>query len=252
MSQNRRTAFILAAGLGTRLKELTSDKPKALVTINNEPLLKVTIESLKKQGFNHFVVNVHHFADQIIDYLKNEDFGDVTIEISDERQQLMDTGGAVLQALPLFEKSEAVLVHNVDVLTDIELKPLYDAFCKSEDGAWILTQERDNKRRLVFDKYDFFSGRYNMETKEYDGGTTLPDECKLLSFSGIHLFKPKYFKFFKVNPRYIFDLYQKVEKAAKFTGYAHVKSVSTTYNYWFDLGTQEQLKNAETWLSSNR
>lgn len=252
MKQNKRTAFILAAGLGTRLNELTSDKPKALVTINEKALLKVTLESLISQGFNHFVINIHHFGEQIIEFLDNENFGNVKIEISDERPQLMDTGGAVLQALPYFSDSEAVLVHNVDVLTDIDLKTYYDEFIKSEDSAWILTQERDNKRKLVFDKYDNFIGRYNIETKDFDGGDALPTESKLLSFSGIHIFRPKYFKTFKLKPRYIFELYQKLEKAAKFTGYAHVKSKLTTSKYWFDLGTQEQLKNAEQWLSSNR
>lgn len=252
MNPNRRTAFILAAGLGTRLKELTSDKPKALININDKPLLKVTLESLISHGFNHFVINIHHFGEQIIDFLNNEDFGNIEIEISDERSQLMDTGGAVIQALPYFSKSEAVLVHNVDVLTDINLKTLYDDFCKSEEAAWLLTQERDNKRKLVFDKNDNFIGKYNIETKEFDNGTALPSEGKLLSFSGIHILKPKYFKTFKLKPRYIFDLYQKIEMASKFTGTAHVKSKLVTSNYWFDLGTHEQLKNAESWLSSNR
>lgn len=252
MNPNRRTAFILAAGLGTRLKELTSDKPKALVTINEEPLLKVVINSLRKQGFNHFVINIHHFGEQIIEFIDNTDFGDIKIEISDERSQLMDTGGAIIQALPYFSQSEAVLVHNVDVLTDIDLKSYYDDFIKSEEAAWLLTQERDNKRKLVFDKDDNFVGKYNLETKEFDGGTVLPAESKLLSFSGLHIFKPKYFRTFKLKPRYIFDLYQKIEMASRFTGVAHVKSKLTTSNYWFDLGTQEQLKNAESWLSLNR
>jgi len=252
MKQNRKTAFILAAGLGTRLKELTSDKPKALITINNEPLLQIVIKSLIRHGFNHIVINIHHFGEQIIEFIDSHNFNNVKIEISDERLELMDTGGAVLQALPYFTDSEAVMVHNVDILTDIDLKSYYERFIKSEDAAWILTQERNNKRKLVFDKYDNFAGRYNSETKEFDGGDALPTDCKLLSFSGTHLFKPKYFKTFKVKPRYIFELYQKIEKAAKFTGYAHVKSQLATSDFWFDLGTQEQLKNAELWLSSNR
>lgn len=252
MKQNRRTAFILAAGLGTRLKELTANKPKALITINEVPLLKIVIDSLIRQGFNHIVINIHHFGEKIIEFLDSQNFNNVSIEISDERLGLMDTGGAILQALPYFIDSEAVLVHNVDILTDIELKSNYDNFIKSEDAAWILTQERNNTRRLVFDKYDNFIGKYNVETKEFDGGDMLPDNCELLSFSGIHIFKPKYFKAFKIKPRYIFELYQKIEKAAKFTGYAHVKSQLTTSGFWFDLGTQEQLKNAGQWLSSNR
>ena len=279
MKQSRRTAFILAAGLGTRLKELTANKPKALVSINNVPLLEVLIEELIKQDFNHIVVNVHHLGEQIIEFL--EDFSttlemtpspsfrlkrsgaetrakrelsplvkkspaDVIIEISDERPLLMDTGGAILQALPYFAQSEVVLVHNVDVLTNVDLKGLYDDFCKSDDAVWLLTQERNSKRKLVFDNNDNFLGRFNNETNDYDGKGNIPNDCKLLSFSGIHLFKPKYFKDFEVKPCYIFKLYQQIAENHKVT------SKLIHPDYWFDLGTQEQLKNAELWLSSKR
>lgn len=245
MKQSRRTAFILAAGLGTRLKELTANKPKALVSIYNTPLLEVLLKELIKQDFNHIVVNVHHFGEQIIAYLKHHNYG-VEIEISDERPLLMDTGGAILQALPYFEQSEAVLVHNVDVLTNVDLKGFYDGFCKSDDAAWLLTQERNSKRKLVFDTNDNFLGRFNNETNDYDGNGAIPNDCKLLSFSGIHLFKPQYFKDFEVKPCYVFGLYQKIAE------HHRVTSKLIHPEYWFDLGTQEQLKNAEQWLSSRR
>ena len=252
MKRNRRTAFILAAGLGTRLKELTANTPKALVSINNVPLLEVLLEELIKQDFNHIVVNIHHFGEKIIDYLG--DFStslrsgrnDVNIEISDERPLLMDTGGAILQALPYFAQSEAVLVHNVDVLTNVDLKGFYDDFRKSGDAAWLLTQERNSKRKLVFDDQDNFLGRFNNDTNDFDGDGALPNSCKLLSFSGIHLFKPEYFKEFEVKPCYIFGLYQKIAVNHKVT------SKLIHPDYWFDLGTHEQLKNAELWLSSKR
>ena len=272
MKRNRRTAFILAAGLGTRLKELTANTPKALVSINNMPLLEVLIEELIKQDFNHIVINIHHFGEQIIDFVGDfsttlslrSRFGrndgksvvisseveksptDVLIEISDERPLLMDTGGAILQALPYFAQSEAVLVHNVDVLTNVDLKGFYDDFCKSNDAAWLLTQERSSKRKLVFDTDDNFLGRFNNETNDYDGKGALPKDCKLLSFSGIHLFKPQYFKDFEVKPCYIFELYQQIAVNHKVT------SKIIYPEYWFDLGTQEQLKNAELWLSSRK
>ena len=272
MKQNRRTAFILAAGLGTRLKELTVNTPKALVSINNVPLLKVLIEELIKQDFNHIVINVHHLGEKIIDFVgdfsttlslrsrsgRNDRHGivissevekshpDVLIEISDERPLIMDTGGAILQALPYFKQSEAVLVHNVDVLTNVDLKGFYDDFRESGDAAWLLTQERNSKRKLVFDNQDNFLGRYNNETKEYDGKGALPNNCKLLSFSGIHIFRPEYFKEFEVKPCYVFGLYQKIAENHRVT------SKLIHPDYWFDLGTQEQLKNAELWLSSRR
>ncbi|MBO7528751.1 MAG: NTP transferase domain-containing protein [Bacteroidales bacterium] len=246
MKRNRRTAFILAAGLGTRLKELTANTPKALVSINKKPLLKVLLEELIKQDFNHIVINIHHFGEQIMEFLRTNDYPNVDIEISDERPLLMDTGGAILQALPYFAQSEAVLVHNVDVLTDVDLKGFYDNFCRSDDAAWLLTQERNSKRKLVFDNHDNFLGRFNNETDEYDGDGALPNDCKLLSFSGIHLFKPEYFKDFEVKPCYVFGLYQKIAENHRVT------SKLIYPDYWFDLGTQEQLKNAELWLSSRR
>lgn len=246
MKRNRRTAFILAAGLGTRLKELTANTPKALVSINKKQLLKVLLEELIKQDFNHIVINIHHFGEQIIEFLRTNNYPNVDIEISDERPLLMDTGGAILQALPYFAQSEAVLVHNVDVLTDVDLKGFYDNFCRSDDAAWLLTQERNSKRKLVFDNHDNFLGRFNNETDEYDGDGALPNDCKLLSFSGIHLFKPEYFKDFEVKPCYVFGLYQKIAENHRVT------SKLIYHDYWFDLGTQEQLKNAELWLSSRR
>lgn len=246
MKQNRRTAFILAAGLGTRLKELTANTPKALVSINKVPLLKVLLEVLTKQGFNHIVINIHHFGEQIVEFLNRNDVPNVEIEVSDERPLLMDTGGAILQALPYFAQSDAVLVHNVDVLTNVDIKGFYDDFLKSDDAAWLLTQERNSKRKLVFDEQDNFLGRFNSETKDYDGNGAIPNKCKLLSFSGIHLFKPKYFKDFEVKPCYVFELYKQVAENHKVT------SKLIHPDYWFDLGTQEQLKNAELWLSSRR
>ena len=268
MKQNRRTAFILAAGLGTRLKELTANTPKALVSINNAPLLKVLLEDLTRQGFNHIVINIHHFGEQIVNFLsegglftKGECFrsaqvshslrsgrtdSGVVIEISDERPLLMDTGGAILQALPYFAQSDAVLVHNVDVLTNIDLKGFYDDFVKSDDAAWLLTQERNSKRKLVFGETDNFLGRFNTETNEYDGEGAIPTNSKLLSLSGIHLFRPQYFKDFKVEPCYVFKLYKQIAENHRVT------SKLIHPDYWFDLGTQEQLKNAELWLSSRR
>ena len=120
------TAMILAAGLGTRLKSLTQDKPKALVELKGKPLLQHCIENLTDNGFHHIVINVHHFGEQIIDFVEHHNFN-ADIQISDERKQLLDTGGGIIKATPLFKDSKAVLVHNVDLLiTPYFLK---QAFC---------------------------------------------------------------------------------------------------------------------------
>jgi NDP-sugar pyrophosphorylase family protein len=247
MKQNeRRTAFILAAGLGTRLKELTSDKPKALVELNKQPLLKVVIENLISQKFNHFVINVHHYADKIVDFIESVKYENVEFEISDERDFLYNTGGAIIKALPYFKESKAVLIHNVDIVSDIDFQSIYDDFVKSNDAAWLLTQERNNKRKIVFDDNNNFVGRLNLETKEYDGEIPLSDRFKLLSFSGLHIIKPEYFNKFELRASYVFELYKEIAKKAI------VKSVPIESNYWFDLGTQEQLKEASSWISSQK
>lgn len=242
----RRTAFILAAGLGTRLKELTFDRPKALVELNKQPLLEVVVENLISQGFNHFVINIHHFADMIIDYFKSKKYENVEIEISDEREFLYNTGGAIIKALPYFKESKAVLIHNVDIISDIDFKSIYDDFVSSEDAAWLLTQERNNKRKIVFDENDNFVGRLNLETKEYDGEKPLGDNFKLLSFSGLHVIKPEYFNNFELSACYVFDLYKDIAKKEI------VKSKLIESKYWFDLGTQEQLKEASSWILSQK
>ncbi|MBQ2852201.1 MAG: NTP transferase domain-containing protein [Bacteroidales bacterium] len=245
-NNERRSVFILAAGLGTRLKELTHDKPKALVMLNGRPILDIVIDNLIKQGFNHFVINIHHYGEQIINFFETKKYKNIEIEISDEREMLYDTGGGILKALPYFIKSNAVLIHNVDIITDIDFRSVYDNFIESEDSAWLLTQERNNKRKLVFDNNDNFVGRYNIETKEYDGDINIQNDFKFLSFSGLHLIKPKYFSNLTLKKCYIFDLYKEIAKSN------NVKSKLIQNNYWFDLGTQEQLKEASSWLLSQK
>ena len=115
-------AMIFAAGLGTRLKPLTDTMPKAMVPIKRKPLLEHQIMRLKESGFNHLVINVHHFADQIIDFLnENNDFG-LKIDISDERDLLLETGGGVKRAAHFFSDDEPFLIHNVDILSNVDLK----------------------------------------------------------------------------------------------------------------------------------
>ena len=120
-------ALIFAAGLGTRLKPLTDTMPKALVPIDGKPLLEHVILKLKAAGFNQIIVNVHHFPDQIIEFLKSKNNFDLRIEISDERDKLLDTGGGVKNAKWFFDDGKPFLVHNVDILSNID----YNRFINS-------------------------------------------------------------------------------------------------------------------------
>ena len=243
-NDERRTAFILAAGLGTRLKELTSDKPKAMVEMNGKPLLEYVIDKLILQKFNHIVINIHHFGDKIIDFVNEKNYPDVKIEISDERDFLYFTGGAILKALPYFAQSKAVLIHNVDVFSDVDFQTYYDDFIESNDAAWLFTQDRNNISKVAFDKNDNFIGTYNIQTKEFDSDRDFSEVSKLLSFSGLHIFKPEFFSDFELKRCHVWTLYKEISKTKR------VKSEFIQPDYWFDLGTQEELKNVSEWLLS--
>ena len=118
-------AMIFAAGLGTRLRPLTDHTPKALVSVAGKPMLERVILRLKEAGFNDITVNIHHFGEQIIKFLRaNNDFG-ITIHLSDERDMLLDTGGGIKKARPFLDGNEPFLVHNADILSDINLAELY-------------------------------------------------------------------------------------------------------------------------------
>ena len=174
-----RQAMIFAAGLGTRLKPLTDTMPKALVPVGDQPLLWHVIMKLKKSGYERIVVNVHHFADQIIDYLRlNDNFG-LDIRISDEREQLLETGGGIKKALPLFDPSEPILIHNVDILSNLDLNQL------PTDAPVLVVSQRQTKRYLQFDDELRLVGWKNIETGEVKGR-----EGHSLAFSGIHVFHP--------------------------------------------------------------
>jgi len=188
-------AMIFAAGLGTRLKPLTDSIPKALVPIAGKPLLEHVILKLKAAGFDEIIVNVHHFPDQIIEFLKaNNNFG-IRIEVSDERDQLLDTGGGIRKAKQFFDDGQPFLVHNVDILSDIDLKELFQQHLAADSLATLVVSRRDTFRYLLFDDDQRLCGWINEKT-----GETKPirfDDISgfnKLAFAGIHVFSPRVFE----------------------------------------------------------
>ena len=249
------TAMILAAGLGTRLKALTQDKPKALVLLNGKPLLQHCIENLIANGFHHIVINVHHFGEQIIDFVKLHQF-DADIEISDERDLLMDTGGGIVKATPLFKDSKAVLVHNVDIISNVNFGEMSQQFLSTDDDAWLLTQDRETNRKLLFNTENQLIGWTNKaESKfkwvhpEKDGPSTLRQAqgsgtCSYqeMAFSGLHFFRSDLFAEFEDKPQSVIDLYLNLAKTSR------IISKPIQPDYWFDLGKPEQLLAAENYI----
>jgi NDP-sugar pyrophosphorylase family protein len=247
------TAMILAAGLGTRLKALTQDKPKALVELNGKPLLQHCIENLIANGFYHIVINVHHFGEQIIDFVTQNKF-DAVIQISDERDLLMDTGGGIVKATPLFKDSKAVLVHNVDIISNVNLGEMIQQFLDSKDDAWLLTQDRETNRKLLFCDDNQLVGWMNKAEQKFkwvhDSQSALrraqgPSlNYKEMAFSGLHFFRSDLFAEFEIKPQSVIDLYLDLAKTNR------IISKPIQPDYWFDLGKPEQLQAAENYLNN--
>lgn len=181
-------AMILAAGKGTRLKPITDTIPKALVEVGGVPMLERVIVTLKEQGFNNLFVNVHHFGNQIKDFLKSKDFG-VRISISDETEELLDTGGGIVKASPLLfaDDSSPVLFHNVDILSNANLGSMMEKAGNSAEGSFLLVSDRNSSRKLSFDKSMTLCGWHNLKDdvwKRLSGKR--PDEREL-AFSGMYV-----------------------------------------------------------------
>ena len=187
-------ALIFAAGLGTRLKPLTDTMPKAMVPIKGKPLLEHQIMKLKASGFDHLVINVHHFADQIVDFLRGNDNFGLKIDISDERDLLLETGGGVKHAAHFFADKEPFLIHNVDILSNVDLQKFY-AENAQKTKVSLLVNERKTSRYLLFDEAKRLVGWTNMQTGEVK--SPFPnldvDKCEKYAFSGIQLFSPEIF-----------------------------------------------------------
>lgn len=184
-------AFILAAGLGTRLRPWTLHHPKALVPVGGVPMLERVITRLREAGFTDIVVNVHHFASQITEFLSQHDFG-VSIAVSDESGALLDTGGALLHARHLLPANpdEPFLVHNVDILSNASLGDLAEACRTSRDVATLLVSPRESSRRLVFSDEMLLRGWHNCVTEEWrPAGFHETDGTNQLAFSGIYAMK---------------------------------------------------------------
>lgn len=237
-------AMIFAAGLGTRLKPLTDSMPKALVRVGGEPLLWHAIMKLKTSGYERVVVNVHHFAQQIVDYLQQNDNFDVDIRISDESSGLLETGGGIRKALPLFDPESPVLIHNVDILSNLDLNELTQVNLAPD--ALLVVSRRQTKRYLLFDEENVLDGWTNVETGEvkspYKGLD--PSTMRQLAFSGIHVIWPRIFPLLESMPERfsIIDFYLKYCHQCAFLGFEKKDLLL------MDVGKLDSLNQVETFI----
>lgn len=189
-------AMIFAAGLGTRLRPLTDTMPKALVPIAGKTLLEHVIQKLANAGFDELIVNIHHHGEQIVQFLKEKKNFGLRIEISDEREMLLDTGGGIKKAAHFFDDGKPFLIHNVDILSNADLKNLYERHCESDNLATLLVNQRETSRYLLFDENMRLNGWQNIKTEEVKSphDNFNPEHYKRFAFSGIHLLSPDIFK----------------------------------------------------------
>ena len=243
-------AMLFAAGKGTRLKPLTDTMPKAMVRVGGEPLVKRVIDKLKASGVDRIVVNVHHFASQITDYLKENNNFDTDIRISDETSHLLNTGGGIKKAAPLFDPSAPILIHNVDILSNLDLRQFYNLALDEENGnmvdAVLLVSERKTQRYFLFNDEMHLVGWTNLATGEVK--SPWPDlkveNCRMLAFAGIHVFSPRLFNLMEQWPDEfsIVDFYLAACAKRRIIGYA--KSDLQL----LDIGKLDTLSHAETFL----
>jgi mannose-1-phosphate guanylyltransferase len=241
-------AMILAAGLGTRLQPLTDDRPKALVELGGRTLLEIAITRLREVGVREIIVNVHHFSDKVVDYLRaNGDFG-IRIEVSRE-DVLLDTGGGLKKAAWFFLEDgsdEPFLLHNVDVLSNIDLGRMVEFHSKEDALATLAVQKRESSRQLLFDEQGELCGRrIGCETEAVISRPA--KQYQELAFDGIHVISPRMLPMiveegvFSIIPTYL-RLAEQDERIVAFRADEY---------YWRDLGRLEDLERAEADIRRN-
>lgn len=229
--------MLFAAGLGTRLKPFTENHPKALAVVNGKTLLERNIQYLKSFGIDELVINVHHFADQIKGYLKSQNNFGASIEISDESEEVLETGGGLVKARK-FLKKDTFLVMNVDILTDLDIHHLIQVHKKHSPVVTLAVSERESSRKLLFEKDMWLKG-----WKNYSTGEQIIESDEILierAFSGIHIIEPELFEMLPKNGKFsIMTSYMELMRSEIIMGYDH------SGGKMVDVGRPESIIEAE-------
>ncbi len=236
--------MILAAGLGTRFKPFTDKHPKALAIVNGKTILQRNIEYLQKVGIKEVVVNVHHFASQIIDVLsEHKGFGS-TIHISDETNEVLETGGGLLFAKEFLNSTpEPFVLMNVDILTDLNLTEMLHYHQQHKALATLAVRKRETSRFLLFNEDNILVGWRNANTNE-EKIVHESDTYYQKAFSGVHIIEPKIFSLITQDGKFsMIDLYLEVARKQTVLGWLHDKDV------WIDVGKPQAIEIAAQYLN---
>lgn len=231
-------AMIFAAGMGTRLQPFTDNHPKALAQVNGVPLLERNIKYLQSYGINDFVINIHHFGGQILAFLaENDNFG-ANIEISNESDELLETGGGLLFARRFLENEKTFLIMNVDILTDLNITNFINIHELKGGMVTLAVSDRDSTRKLMFNDKMYLKGWRNLTTnkKTVVGGIF---KLRELAFSGVHCVNSEIFtKITRTGKFSIMDEYLDLMKEDIIIGYQHTANL-------IDVGKPESVAEAE-------
>ncbi len=237
-------AMIFAAGKGTRLKPLTNSMPKALVKINGIPMLERVIQKLIQSGVDEIIINVHHFANQIIEFLKENDHFGIRIEISHEEDKLLDTGGGLKKASCFFKDNKPFILHNVDILSDIDLAKMLEYHQQTKALATLAVRERKSSRYFLFNHDNQLCGWQNVKTREIINHNP-SNTINKFAFSGIHIINPEIFDYWPDSSKFpIVKTYLDLSQNHPIVAFPH------NQDYWFDIGKPDNLKEAEAFFNN--
>jgi NDP-sugar pyrophosphorylase family protein len=229
-------AMILAAGIGSRLLPLTESRPKALIEIQGVPLLEHTIHYLKYHGIHEIVINIHHFASQVIDFIRKKDSFGIRIEFSDESNELLDTGGGLFKARAFFDDQQPFLLTSSDVITDLDLGELCRSHEKNNPLVTLAVKHRESSRVFIFDQDYHLCGWHNNLTNESRIARAV-SESKKIAFSTIHIINPALFGLITERGCFsIIDVYLRLAASHTILGFEHDQSA------WFECGRVDNLK----------
>jgi NDP-sugar pyrophosphorylase family protein len=235
--------MVLAAGLGTRLRPLTDDRPKALVKVAGRTLLEITLTRLRARGICEVIVNVHHFANMVVEYLQANDHFGMRIEISNE-EVLLDTGGGLKRAAHFFlhdpnSQDEPFLLHNVDVISTIDFQQMTRFHLEHQALATLAVQDRSTSRPLLFDQQQRLCGR-RIGSDQKTEMVRPAEQVQALAFSGIHVISPRIFPMFMED-----DVFPIIPSYLRLAGQGEsILAFRADEYYWRDLGKPEQLAQA--------
>ncbi len=254
-------AMILAAGVGSRLQPLTDKTPKALLHFRGKTMLEQVIEKLKLHGITEVVINIHHHAEQVVEFVRKHDEFGIKISFSDEQEQLMDTGGAILKARELLEGRGPFFVHNVDIFTDLDLNALYHLHMDGRALATLAVRERETSRNLLVDRSGRLCGwrdnksgktvmvegwknRYGFVNGHPESG--MPDDAlaetnlKPVAFSGIHVIAPEIFEVLdSKDPFDSKESFSIIEAYLHLAGDHKIMAYDHSSGHWIDMARKE-------------